>query len=146
MLKSPVMKALLGIWVLILIITAIMLTISNKNSAVLTESDYYQKGIRYDAVVEAKKNVRVLGDGLTFNYSNIPLTFSVADSTIDSVAIECMRFNNHKKDTTFILEKGSGGTWNQNHFSLDRGRWKITLQAFSQLGLIYFIEKDYFQE
>ncbi|MGL1933571.1 MAG: FixH family protein [Fibrobacterales bacterium] len=148
MLKSRVIQVLIVIWIMILIVTVIIVSISNENNAVLIETDYYQKGIAYNSVIEAKRRVDSLGEAFSFSIDSTKIQVTIPSSAVgvDSVVVECMRYNDLKDDRLFILKSQIEGEWGATTIKLTTGVWLIKMWAYSDSSLVLFVEERYHRE
>ncbi|MGL1901313.1 MAG: FixH family protein [Fibrobacterales bacterium] len=148
MLKSRVIQALIVIWIMILIVTVIIVSISNENNAVLTETDYYQKGIAYNSVIEAKRRVDSLGEAFSFSIDStmVQVTIPLNKIAVDSVIVECMRYNDLNDDRLLNLKFQGEGEWKSTDIKLTPGVWLIKLWVYSDSSLVLFVEERYHRE
>jgi len=124
-----------------------MVTLSNKEKAILTENDYYQKGVTYETVIDAKQRTRALGSQFVVQLDSQTCQVTIADTTVvDSVILTAMRFNDAAQDQRYALRKISSDVWSCDSFLPNRGKWQVKVSAFFKSHLWFFYESEYFKE
>lgn len=122
-----------------------MVYISMQQTNEVIDSNYYEKELVYQDVINAKQNLLRLADTVAIqqNEKNLVITFPQESvNGIESGKIEFMRLSSSKSDRSFELNKTNGAVYEVPVSSFEKGWYKIRM-SWKSAGIEYYHEQNF---
>lgn len=121
-----------------------MVYIAMRQNIEMMDDQYYDKELKYQQVIDAKRNLQAFNDSVLVTQSDGAIHIKIpelAASNIQQGSIEFLRPSDKTKDKTISLAAGSKGVETLPASELAKGLYRLRAQWLSD-GKEYYDERD----
>ncbi len=123
-----------------------MVYISMQQDIDMIDDQYYDKELKYQQVIDAKRNLQEFNDSVLVTQENGQITIKIpagAATQIQNGRIEFLRPSDKTKDKIVTLSQGSPGWASLPEAELTRGLYRLRAQ-WQSAGKEFYDERDVF--
>lgn len=121
-----------------------MVFISMKQTNEVIDSDYYEREMKYQTVIDGKLNLQKLNDSVSVFSDSSMVHISFPESTItklDSGVIEFLKMSDSRKDKSIKMKPETGSRYELPLSLFVSGVYKLRVE-WSNDGINYYQEQD----
>ncbi|MCH5720930.1 FixH family protein [Niabella hibiscisoli] len=122
-----------------------MVYISMRQTNEVVDTNYYEREMKYQQVIDGKKNLQALNDSVTLENDGaaIRISFPSASVTLlDSGSIQFMKLSDAKDDKTIPMSGAKTDLYQVPLSYLKKGWYKVRID-WSNEGRVYYHEQNF---
>lgn len=122
-----------------------MVVISMKQTNEMVDSDYYEKELLYQGIIDGKKNLSALKDTVVLAREGDNVTVALpygTDTRFETGYIEFLRFSNSSGDQRITIKASATNKYALPVAGFTKGLYKVRMEWVNS-GTYYYHEQDF---
>ncbi len=122
-----------------------MVYISMRQTNEVVDANYYEQEMKYQQVIDGKKNLHASGDSVTVRNDGAVIKISFPPATVtqlDSGSIQFMKLSDAKEDKTIPMGESKTELYQVPLSYLKKGWYKVRI-SWSNKASAYYHEQDF---